>query len=191
MRLKVRRRAIIDGMLLTVIAAILVSVAPSISAARSTRASHGRSGNVVGTPHSGAIGEPSTAAVLQRQNEILAGLEMSQSALERAATDSNTAFRHGINQLRTDFADSRRESLQMLEAANQSIASTRRWLEFLALLLVLSLGALVYFIVRLLPLVRFQEDSQKWEHHIRAIIPAERGTSSWQREEPANGPDPV
>jgi hypothetical protein len=188
MRSNVQKRAIIDGILITVVAVILISVAPSISAARPVRISHGRSRNVVPTPPSGAVGESSTAEVLQRQNEILAGLEVSQSALERAATDSDIAIRHGINQLKTDFGDSRRESLQMLEAANQRIASIRRWLEFIALLFVLSLGALVYFIVRL---VRFQEDSLKWKGDVRAINPAERGTFSWQSEDPANGPDPI
>ena len=76
----------------------------------------------------------------------------------------------------------------MLEEASQRIASTRRWLEFIALLFVLSLGALVYFIVRL---VRFQEGSLKWSGDVRAINPAERGTFNWQSEDPANGPDPI
>lgn len=184
MRSKVQKRATIDGILITVVAAILVSVAPSISTARSTRNSHGRSKNVLPTPPSDAVGEPSTAEVLQRQNEILAGLGMSQSTLERSATD----FRYGINELKTDFADSRKESLQMLEAANQRIASIRRWIEFVALLFVLSLGALVYLIVRL---VRLQEHSLKWNGDLRAIDPAERGTFRWQPEDPTNGPDPI
>src|SRR5262249_10182419 len=147
------------------------SGAPSISAARPARMSHGRSRNIVSPPPSGAEGEPSTAEVLQRQNEILAGLEVSQSALKRTATDSNTAIPHGINQLKTDFADSRKESLQMLKATSQCIGSIKGWLEFVALLFVLSLGALAYIILRLVPLVRFQEDSLRWECNLRAINP--------------------
>jgi hypothetical protein len=105
----VQKRAIIDGILITVVVAILISVAASMSAARAGWISHAKSRSVVPAPQSGAVGEPSTAEVLQRQNEILAGLEVSQSALESVATDSDTAIPRGINQLKTDFADSRKE----------------------------------------------------------------------------------
>jgi hypothetical protein len=63
-----------------------------------------------------------------------------------------------------------------------------RWLEFIALLFMLSLGALAYFIVRL---VRFREDSLKLKGDMRAINPAERETFSWPTEDPANGTDPI
>ncbi len=187
MRAWVQKRAVVDGIITTVVVAILVLMAASNSVARTARISHNRSTAVL-KPASETAAQQSTAQVLQRQNEILAGLQVSQSALDKAVNDSSMAIHQGLNQLNAGLADSRRESLQTLEATNQRLTSIRRWLEFVALLFVLSLGTVVYFIVRL---VRFQEDSVQVQGQHESAISRERRRYSWHSEDPVNGPDPV
>ena len=119
------------------------------------------------------------------KNEVLAGLEMSQSTLEKATNDFNTATQHGINQLRGDFANSRGETQQVLQAMNQRIDSMRRWLRSVVVLFLLSLGGLAYAIYR--P-VRVQDSSFRRRSRAPAMNPADDETAEWQSGESANGP---
>jgi hypothetical protein len=181
MRSKVQKQAIVDSILITVVAAIVVSMAPSISAARTAKTFHLRSRNGVTTPPFRTAVAPSTAEVLQRQNEILAGLEVSQSALEKAATDSNASIQRAMNQLRADLADSHR----VLTVMNQRIDSMRRWLRSVVLFFFLSLCGLFYVVFR--P-VRIRDNSFKPRGRAAEKSPAEDEIVQRQNGEPANAP---
>jgi len=184
MRSNIRSRSIVNGIVLTVGATILVSVVPTTSGARTARGFHDRARHAFAA--TAAIGgDPATPAVLKRQNEVLAGLEMSQSTLEKATNDFNTATQHGINQLRGDFANSRGETQQVLQAMNQRIDSMRRWLRSVVVLFLLWLGGLAYAIYR--P-VRVQDSSFRRRSRAPAMNPADDETAKWQSGETANGP---
>src|SRR5215469_10439925 len=109
---------------ITVAATVLISVAPPSSAAR--RASDSRAQARYVSPPASATA--ATAEALKQQNEILTALETSQSALEEASTDLNTAVQRSMDQLREDFAESHRNTQRLLQTMNQRLDSMWRWL---------------------------------------------------------------
>ena len=175
----VRRRSIVDSILITVAATVLILVAPLSSGARRTSNSRARARNV--SPPTSA--PAATAEALKRQNETLTGLEASQSALEKAATDSNTAVQRSMGQLREDFTESHRNTQQLLQAMNQRIDSMWRWISSFFVFFFLSLIGLSYFIFR--P-IRAQDNSFKRQCKTLEIGPAENEITVWQNTEPAN-----
>jgi hypothetical protein len=179
----VLRRPIVDGILITVAATVLILVAPPSSGARRASDSHARARNV--SPPTSATA--ATAEALKRQNEILTGLEASQSALEKAVTDLNTAVPQSMGQLREDFTESHRDTQQLLQAMNQRIDSIWKWLRSFFVFFFLLLIGLSYFIFR--P-VRAQENSFKRQRKTLEMGPAENEITEWQNTEPANGRRP-
>jgi len=179
----VLRRPIVDGILITVAATVLISVAPPSSAAG--RASDSRTQARCVSPPTSATA--ATAEALKRQNEILTGLETSQSALEKAVMDLNTAVPQSMGQLREDFTESHRDTQQLLQAMNQRIESMWKWLRSFFVFFFLSLIGLSYFIFR--P-VRAQDNSFQRQRKTLEMGPAENEITEWQNTEPANGRRP-
>ena len=127
-----------------------------------------------------AVRQPTTAEELKQQSEVLAGLQVSLSALEKKTVDFNAAIQRRMNQLSAEFADSHKQTQQMLE---QRINSTQRWLQSIVLLFVLSLGGLLYLVLQL---PRLEHNPVKWEGKVPDMSPDEEGIIAWQNGEPAN-----
>lgn len=175
------RWLIVDGILITVVSAVFLSAASPNSAARTTRIAHARAGSALPKPLARAVEGPATTAMLKQQTEVLAGLQVSQSALEKQTADVNTAIQRGMNQLRADFADSRKEAQQMLEETNRRIDSTRRWLQSIVVFFILSLGGLFFLIFR-----RPVLDNSFRKSRFPDRSPAGEEVVRWQSGEPSN-----
>src|SRR6516165_7965563 len=130
-----------------------------------------------------AIRQPTTAEELKQQSEVLSGLQVSLSALEKKTVDFNAAIQRRMNQLSAEFADSHKQTQQMLEQTNQRIDSSQRWVQSIVLLFMLSLGGLLY-LVRQIP--RLEDNPVKWESTVSDMSPDEEGIVAWQNGEPAN-----
>jgi hypothetical protein len=129
-----------------------------------------------------AVRKLTTAEELKQQSEVLAGLQVSQSALEKETVDFNAAIQGRMNQLSAEFADSHKQTQQMLE---QRINSTQRWLQSILLLFVLSLGGLLYVVRQL---SRLRDNPVKWKSKVPDMSHDEEGIIAWQSGEPANSP---
>jgi hypothetical protein len=130
-----------------------------------------------------AVRQPTTAEKLKQQSQVLAGLQVSQSALEKETVDFSAAIQRRMNQLSAEFADSHKHTQQMLEQTNQRINSTQRWLKSVVVLFVLSLGGLLYVALQL---PRLQDNPVKWKGKVPDMGPDEEGIVAWQSSEPAN-----
>jgi hypothetical protein len=71
--------------------------------------------------------------------------------LEKETIDFSAAIQRRMNQLSTELEDSRMETQQMLEQTTQRINSIQRWLKSVVLMFVLSLGGLLFYVIRQLP----------------------------------------
>ena len=130
-----------------------------------------------------AIRQPTTAEELKQQSEVLAGLQVSLSALEKKTVDFNAAIQRRMNQLSAEFADFHKQTQQMLKQTNQRIDSTQRWVQSIVLLFVLLLGGLLYVVLQL---PRLEDNPVKWEGKVPDMSPDEEGIIAWQNGEPAN-----
>ena len=110
----------------------------------------------------------------------MAGLQVSQSALEKKTVDFNAAIQRQMNQLSAELADSYKQTQQMLKQTNQRINSTQRWLKSIVLLFVLSLGGLLYVALRL---PRLQANPVKWKGKVPDLSPDEERIVAWQNGE--------
>ena len=179
-----RSRCGVDRTLIMVGGIIVVlSTVPPIVSVAAARVPHSRARMAASRAPSAADREPAAGGVLKQQTEVLAGLQVSQSALEKQTTDFNTAIQRRMNQFRVDFADFRRKTQQTLEQTNQRINSIRRWLQSVIVFLMLSLGWLFYVTVRLL---KVQDNSFKWNYKAPETSPAEEEILRWQEGEAAN-----
>ena len=113
----------------------------------------------------------------------MAGLQVSQSALEKKTVDFNAAIQRQMNQLSAELADSYKQTQQMLKQTNQRIDSTQRLVQSIVLLFVLSLGGLLYLVLQL---PRLEHNPVKWEGKVPDMSPDEEGIIAWQNGEPAN-----
>ena len=157
----------------------LAAAAPIVSVA-AAKVSRSRERMTVPKQIHVAVREPGTAEELKQLSELLVGLQVSQSALEKETADIRTR----INQLSGELEDSRKETRQILEQTNQRINSTQRWWKSIALMLVLSLGGLLY-VARQLPKL---QNPVKWKGRVPEMSPDEEGIIAWRSGEPANGP---
>ena len=71
--------------------------------------------------------------------------------MEKETIDFSAAIQRRMNQLSTELEDSRMETQQMLEQTTQRINSIQRWLKSVVLMFVLSLGGLLFYVIRQLP----------------------------------------
>jgi len=179
----VRSRSDVDGILITVVSALVFLLAASPNAA--ARVAHSRARRAVPKPPATTVAEPATAAALKQESEALAGLQASQSALERETADFNTAIQRRMKQLSAEVGDSQRETQQMLKQTDQRIDSTQRWLKSIVALFVFSLGGLLYGILRL---SRLRDNRVKWKGKVPDVHPHEERIMMWEAGEPANGP---
>src|SRR5215472_10200785 len=111
----------------------LLSAAPPIVSVAAAKVSHSRERTTVPQRLPAVVREPAIVEELKQQSEILAGLQASQSALEKETVDFNTVIQRQMNQLSAELVDSRKETQQMLEQTTQRINSTRRWLKSVVL----------------------------------------------------------
>jgi hypothetical protein len=182
-------RSSVDHCLIAVLSALIfLLVASSIVSVAAAKVPHQRARMAVPKQPPAAAQDPATAGELKQQSEVLVGLQVSQSALEKETADFNTAIQRRMNQLIAQFGDSQKQTHQMLEETNQRINSTQRWLKAFATLFVLSLGGLLYVALQLSSL---QDNPIKWKGKVPEISPAEEDTIAWQSGEPAKTVQPV
>jgi hypothetical protein len=132
------------------------------------------------------VREPAIDEELKQQSEILAGLQASQSALEKETVGFNAAIQRQMNQLNTELVDSRKETQQMLEQTTQRINSSRRWLKSVILIFVLSLGGMLFYVIRQLP--KLQDTPVRWRGKVPKLSSDEEDVIAWQSGETANAP---
>jgi len=160
----------------------LSTASPTVSVA-AAKVPHSRARRAVSKQLPAAVRQPTTAEELKQQSEVLAGLQVSLSALEKKTVDFNAAIQRRMNQLSAEFVDSYKQTQQMLKQTNQRIDSTQRLVQSIVLLFVLSLGGLLY-LVRQIP--RLEDNPVKWESTVSDMSPDEEGIVAWQNGEPAN-----
>jgi hypothetical protein len=185
----IRTRSGVDRILITAVSVLvfLSAASPTVSIA-GAKVPHSRVRTAIPKQLPTAVREPTTAEEVRQQSEVLARLQVSQSALEKETVDFNAAILRRVNQLSAEFADSYKQTQQMqqmLEQTNQRLASTRRWLKSIVLLFVLSLGGLLY-VARQLP--RLQDNPVKWKGKVPDISSDREGIIAWQSGKPANSP---
>jgi predicted PurR-regulated permease PerM len=182
----------IDRILITVVSSLaFLSVAPPIVSVAAAKVSHSRERTTVpqrlpAVVREPTIREPTIDEELKQQSKILAGLQASQSALEKETIDSNAAIQRQMNQLNAELGDSRKGTQQMLEQVTQGINSTRRWLKTAILIFVLSLGGMLFYVIRQLP--KPQDNTVKWKGKVPKLSPDEEDVIAWQSGEPVNAP---
>jgi hypothetical protein len=165
----VRTRSGVDRILITAVSALaFLSTVPSTVSVAAANALHSRARTAIRKQLPAAVRGPATAEELKQQSEALAGLQVSQSAVEKETVDFNAAIQRRMNQLSAEFADSHKQTQQMLEQTNQRINSTQRWLKSIVLLLVLSLGGLLYVALQL---PRLQDSPVKWKGKVPDMNP--------------------
>jgi hypothetical protein len=147
-----KRRIFVGIIVITLAGVFLLPGAHPIFAAHPGKIRHARGTTAFSHPSGIPTGQKTFAGALEQQAEVLAGLQVSQSALEKQTADSDSVVHREISQLTADVANSRRESQQDLKQAieqtSQRIDSLRRWLRSFALLFFVSLGGLLYVISR-------------------------------------------
>jgi hypothetical protein len=180
----IRTRSGVDRILITAVSVLvfLSTASPTVSVA-AAKVPHSRARKAVPKQLPAAVREPATAEELKQQSEVLAGLQVSQSALEKKTIDFNAAVQRRMSQLSAEFADSHKQTQQMLAQTNQRINSTQRWLKSIVLLFVLSLGGLLYVVRQL---TRLQDNPVKWKGKVPDMSPDEEGIIASQSGEPAN-----
>jgi hypothetical protein len=160
----------------------LSTASPTVSVA-AAKVPHSRARRAVSKQLPAAVRQPTTAEELKQQSEVLAGLQVSLSALEKKTVDFNAAIQRRMNQLSAEFADFHKQTQQMLKQTNQRIDSTQRLVQSIVLLFVLSLGGLLYLVLQL---PRLEHNPVKWEGKVPDMTPDEEGIAAWQSGEPAN-----
>jgi len=160
----------------------LSTASPTVSVA-AAKVPHSRARRAVSKQLPAAVRQPTTAEELKQQSEVLAGLQVSLSALEKKTVDFNAAIQRRMNQLSAEFVDSYKQTQQMLKQTNQRIDSTQRLVQSIVLLFVLSLGGLLYLVLQL---PRLEHKPVKWEGKVPDMTPDEEGIAAWQSGEPAN-----
>jgi len=182
----VRTRSGVDRILflITAVSALvfLSTASPTVSVA-AAKVPHSRARRAVSKQLPAAVRQPTTAEELKQQSEVLAGLQVSLSALEKKTVDFNAAIQRRMNQLSAEFVDSYKQTQQMLKQTNQRIDSTQRLVQSIVLLFVLSLGGLLYLVLQL---PRLEHNPVKWEGKVPDMSPDEEGIIAWQNGEPAN-----
>ena len=188
----VRIRSRVDRILITAVSVLvfLSTASPTVSAA-AAKVRHSRARTAVAKQLPAAVPkqlplavrQPTTAEELKQQSEVLAGLQVSLSALEKKTVDFNAAIQRRMNQLSAEFADFHKQTQQMLKQTNQRIDSTQRLVQSIVLLFVLSLGGLLYLVLQL---PRLEHNPVKWEGKVPDMSPDEEGIIAWQNGEPAN-----
>ena len=183
----VRSRFGVDRILITVVSSLAFLLgAPPIVSVAAAKVSHSREKTTVLQRLPAVVREPAVVEGLKQQSEILVGLQASQSALEKETVDFSAAIQRRMNQLSTELGDSRKETQQMLEQTTQRINSIERWLKDVVLMFVLSLGGLLFYVIRQLP--KLQDNPVKWKGRVPKMSPDEEGIIAWQSGEPANAP---
>ena|SRR5215469_1919801 len=183
----VRSRFGVDRILITMVSSLAVlSAAPPIVSVAAARVSHSRARTTVPQRLPAVAREPAMVEELKQQSEILAGLQASQSALEKETVDFNAVSQRQMNQLSAELVDSRKATQQMLEQTTLRINSIHRWLKTVVLMFVLSLGGLLFYVIRQLP--KLQDNPVKWKGKVPKLSPDEEGIIAWQSGEPANAP---
>jgi len=182
----VRIRSGVDRILITAVSILvfLSAASPTVSIARA-KVPHSRARTAIPKQLPATVLEPTTAEAPKQQSEVLASLQVSQSALEKETVDFNADIQRRMNQLSAEFADSYKQTQQMLEQTNQRLDSTRRWLKSIVLLFVLSLGGLIYVALQL---PRLQDNPVKWKGKVPDISSDREGIIAWQSGKPANSP---
>ena len=180
----IRTRTGVDRILITAVSALvfLSAVSPTVSIA-GAKVPHSRARTAIPKQLPATVLEPTTAEAPKQQSEVLASLQVSQSALEKETVDFNADIQRRMNQLSAEFADSYKQTQQMLEQTNQRLDSTRRWLKSIVLLFVLSLGGLIYVALQL---PRLQDKPVKWKGKVPDISSDREGIIAWQSGKPAN-----
>ena len=163
-----------------VVCAVLLSAAASTSAAHGSHVSHRRARTAMSAP--AAAGSESPAELIKRQTELLAGLQASQSALENQTANLHSLMRREISELRTELADSRAQSMHLLEQTNRGVDSIRNWLKSAVLFFILSLSGVLYFFFRR----SVQESPLKRKGKIPASNLPEEEMPRWQSGEPGD-----
>jgi ABC-type multidrug transport system fused ATPase/permease subunit len=177
----------VDRFLITMVTTIILlsATSPMVSVA-AAKVIHSRVRRAVPERRRpAAVQEPATAEKPKQLSQVLAGLEVSQSALEKEASDLEAAMTRRMNQLSTDLGDSQKQTQQMLEKTNQRINSIQRLFKFIVLMFVLSLGGVLY---NVLQPVRVRHSRVKWKGKIPEMSPEEERISAWPDDKPANGP---
>ena len=163
---------------------VFLSAAPPIVSVAAAKVSHSRERTTVLQRLPAVVREPAIVEGLKQQSEILVSLQASQSALEKETVDFNAAIQRRMNQLSAELGDSQKKTQQMLEQTTQRINSTQRWLKSVVLMFVLSLGGLLFYVIRQLP--KLQDNSVKWKGKVPKMSPDEEGVIAWQSAEPSN-----
>ncbi|MBV8358927.1 MAG: hypothetical protein JO189_13470 [Deltaproteobacteria bacterium] len=185
----IRTRTGVVRILITAVSALvfLSTASPTVSIA-GAKVPHSRAKTAIPKQLPTVVQEPTTAEELRQQSEVLARLQVLQFTMEKETIDFNAAIQRRMNQLSAEFADSYKQTQQMqqmLEQANQRIDSTRRWLKFIVILFMLSLGGLLYVALQL---PRLQDNSVKWKGRVPDISSDREGIIAWQSGKPANSP---
>ena len=172
-------------LIITVSALVFLSAAsPTVSIA-GAKVPHSRARTAIPKQLPATVLEPTTAEAPKQQSEVLASLQVSQSALEKETVDFNADIQRRMNLLSAEFADSYKQTQQMLEQTNQRLDSTQRWLKSIVLLFVLSLGGLIYIALQL---PKLQDNPVKWKGKVPDISSDREGIIAWQSGKPANSP---
>jgi hypothetical protein len=176
----------VDRFLITMVTTIILlsAISPMVSVA-AAKVIHSRVRRAVLERRPAVVQEPATAQELKQLSQVLVGLQVSQSALEKEISDLDAAMTRRMNQLNADLGDSQKQTQEMLEKTNQRINSTQRWLKFIVLMFVLSLGGVLY---NVLQPARVRHSRVKWKGKIPEMSPEEEGIIAWQGGGPANGP---
>jgi hypothetical protein len=179
----VRTRSGVDRILITAVSVLvfLSAASPTVSIA-AAKVPHSRPRKAVPKQLPVAVRQPTTAEELKQQSQVLAGLQVSQSAIEKKIVDFNAAIQRQMNQLSAELTDSYKQTQQMLKQTNQRIDSTQRWVQSIVLLFVLSLAGLLYVVLQL---PRHEDNPVKWKGKVPDMSP-EEGIIAWQSGEPPN-----
>jgi hypothetical protein len=177
-----RSRSGVDGILITVVSAILSLLIASPRSAAAARVAHSRLRSAAPKP-AAAAGRHIATGSLNPEREMLLRLQDGQGTLQKQSADFNAGIQTRISQLRAGIEDSQRKTQEMLEQNAQRVDSSRRLLKLIVTLLVLSWGGFLY-VARLL--ARLQDKSVAWKGKVPEPAPDEEGIVSWRKVGPLN-----